>query len=60
MIFLLWVLLNFFILGAVYASVVSGLEVLVGVLMERYKKFKENWTEMGMNIKLLSALGIKQ
>ena len=42
MIFLLWVLLNFFILGAVYASVVSGLEVLVGVLMERYKKFKEN------------------
>lgn len=24
------------------------------------KKFKENWTEMGMNIKLFSALGIKQ
>jgi len=42
MIFLLWVLLNFFILGAVYASVVSGLEVSVGVVMERYKKFKEN------------------
>lgn len=45
--FFLWILLNFFILRALYACVVSGLEVLVGVLMERdtrsLRRIEQKW-----------------